>query len=243
VAQTTCSTADCTRDAYARGLCEPHYRRLLSSGADRIKTPKRDSCSFPGCTASHRAHGLCSRHYSLQRNRGSADAQPIRVRGRVCSVPGCEERASAQGWCPAHYQRAKRSGGDPGSAIERAEERACNYCAAPFSSANLSRKYCSDECAYIGKSLREAYRRYGIDMQEYRRLWLKQKGNCAVCRQPERTERNRLLTIDHDHVSGHVRGLLCSQCNRAIGLLQDDPKVIAAAAAYVRRHRQMPLFT
>jgi hypothetical protein len=58
---------------------------------------------------------------------------------------------------------------------------------------------------------------------------------------PERTARNRLLTVDHDHVSGHVRGLLCSHCNRAIGLLSDDPKVIEAAASYVRKNRQMKL--
>lgn len=107
----------------------------------------------------------------------------------------------------------------------------------------MSQKYCGEDCARTAKSLGNAKWKYGIDMREYRRMWLKQAGVCAVCRLPERTERNRLLTVDHDHVSGHVRGLLCSQCNRAIGMLQDDPKVIAAAAAYVKRHRQMPLFT
>lgn len=78
-------------------------------------------------------------------------------------------------------------------------------------------------------------------MEEYRALWLRQGGACAICKKPERTARNRLLTIDHDHNTGHVRGLLCSQCNRAIGLLQDDPKVIAAAARYVQDSRQMTL--
>jgi hypothetical protein len=82
---------------------------------------------------------------------------------------------------------------------------------------------------------------YGITREQYRALWLAQKGVCAVCRKPERTARNRLLTIDHDHVTGQVRGLLCSQCNRAIGLLDDSPKVIEAAASYVRKNRQMKL--
>jgi len=121
--------------------------------------------------------------------------------------------------------------------------RPCEYCTAEFSSVDGRTKYCGEECARTAKSLREAYRRYGIEMQEYRRLLLKQNSVCAICRKPERTERNNLLTIDHDHVSGHVRGLLCSHCNRAIGLLQDEPKIIAAAAAYVQRTRQMPLFT
>lgn len=141
--------------------------------------------------------------------------------------------------CGSRIQTRQRLGLQGPSSIIRP----CEYCTAEFSSVDGRTKYCGEECARTAKSLREAFRRYGITMQEYRRLWLKQKGVCAVCHQPERTERNRLLTIDHDHVSGHVRGLLCSQCNRAIGLLQDDPKVIAAAAAYVKRHRQMPLFT
>lgn len=119
--------------------------------------------------------------------------------------------------------------------------RACRYCATEYSSTDGRQYYCSDECSRTAKSLREAYRRYGITMQEYRRLWLHQKGVCAICRQPERTERNRLLTIDHDHVTDHVRGLLCSQCNRAIGLLADDPAVILAAAKYVQVGRQLRL--
>jgi hypothetical protein len=44
--------------------------------------------------------------------------------------------------------------------------------------------------------------------------------------------------IDHDHVTGQVRGLLCGSCNSGIGLLRDDPGVIKAAARYVAKHRQ-----
>jgi hypothetical protein len=124
----------------------------------------------------------------------------------------------------------------------RALTRSCGYCGEMFSSPDDRRSYCTDECTRTAKSLREAYRRYGITMAQYRALWLSQKGVCAICRRPERTARNRLLTIDHDHVSGHVRGLLCSQCNQAIGLLDDSPKIIEAAALYVKRTRQMKLF-
>lgn len=84
---------------------------------------------------------------------------------------------------------------------------------------------------------------YGITRDEYRKLWLSQGGVCAICVQPERTARNRLLTIDHDHATGQVRGLLCSQCNRAIGLLGDSPEVIEAAARYLKENRRMKLVT
>jgi Autographiviridae endonuclease VII len=52
-----------------------------------------------------------------------------------------------------------------------------------------------------------------------------------------------LLCVDHDHVSGHVRGLLCGQCNAAVGLLLDDPQIINRAADYVARGRQLTLFS
>jgi hypothetical protein len=242
VAQPTCAAEDCDQPTYARGFCEPHYRKHRKN-TGRVYAVNGAACMVDDCAEQPVARGLCRDHYNRWRNHGDATAPRQRVRGGVpCLVDGCDQKATNHGHCAAHHRRILRTG-EAGAALDRKNDRACGYCEEPFKSQDMSRKYCSDECARTGKSLRQAFRLYGITMQEYRRLSLRQKGVCAVCHQPERTERNRLLTIDHDHVSGHVRGLLCSQCNRAIGLLQDDPIVIAAAAAYVRRHRQIPLFT
>jgi len=62
-----------------------------------------------------------------------------------------------------------------------------------------------------------------------------------VCRTDKPGGRKERWHIDHDHVTGQVRGLLCGKCNSAIGLLQDDPEIIRAAAKYVMKHRQMEL--
>jgi hypothetical protein len=43
--------------------------------------------------------------------------------------------------------------------------------------------------------------------------------------------------VDHDHVTGKIRGLLCFECNSAIGLHKDDPARMEAAAMYARQHR------
>jgi hypothetical protein len=242
VPQLTCAAEDCDKKIYSRGFCEPHYRKHRKE-AGRVKAVNPPVCSIDGCTAKPVARALCSQHYGRLRNRGDATLPALRVRGRVpCAVDGCDQRATNRGHCPAHHRRVLRSGA-PGAPLDRTSERFCGYCEEPFASTNMAQKYCGEECARTAKSLGNARWKYGITMQEYRRLWLKQKGVCAICELPERTERNHLLTIDHDHVTDHVRGLLCSQCNRAIGMLQDDPKVIEAAAAYVRRHRQIPLFT
>ena len=68
-----------------------------------------------------------------------------------------------------------------------------------------------------------------------------QDGKCANCRRPpEQVHRKsgkvRDLAVDHCHETKAVRGLLCTDCNMAIGLLRDDPALLRAAADYLDRH-------
>lgn len=74
-------------------------------------------------------------------------------------------------------------------------------------------------------------RRYGMDLADYENLLQRQGGACAVCRKVP-SER---LVVDHDHESGVVRGLLCQNCNRALGLLQEDAGTVRAATYYLMR--------
>lgn len=65
-----------------------------------------------------------------------------------------------------------------------------------------------------------------------------QDGVCAICRNGEasksnRGHRRRRLTVDHDHETGQVRGLLCSGCNLALGGFRDSPDLLLAAASYL----------
>ena len=81
--------------------------------------------------------------------------------------------------------------------------------------------------------------RYGITPADYDTLLLKQGGKCAICRQPERTvHKGKLLrlSVDHNHITNIVRGLLCCACNRAIGCLQDSLLIVESAATYLRTH-------
>ena len=65
-------------------------------------------------------------------------------------------------------------------------------------------------------------RMYGIDVPDYERILEEQGGGCYICgKQPEP---KRALDIDHDHKTGKVRGLLCSNHNRGLGMLGDDLK-------------------
>lgn len=66
---------------------------------------------------------------------------------------------------------------------------------------------------------------------------------CAICNElPRRLvaktgKIREALTVDHDHATGEVRGLLCGACNAALGCFNDDPMLIKAAIDYLARHR------
>lgn len=63
-------------------------------------------------------------------------------------------------------------------------------------------------------------------------MFASQGGVCAICRQPEGRE-GRSLSVDHDHDSGVVRGLLCDSCNVGLGRFRDDPELVRSALEYL----------
>lgn len=75
-------------------------------------------------------------------------------------------------------------------------------------------------------------RLYGITLDAYNELFKKQKGLCALCGKSPFKEN---MCVDHDHETGKVRGLLHKKCNTALGLLNDDPKLVYRAVLYLRR--------
>ena len=81
---------------------------------------------------------------------------------------------------------------------------------------------------------KQLLRNYGITLGEYNSLLEKQNGVCAICSLPQKSKRNTRFCVDHDHTTGEVRGLLCDSCNRGIGLLKDDSRLLDKAAKYLR---------
>lgn len=73
---------------------------------------------------------------------------------------------------------------------------------------------------------------YGISVEDYNAMFIAQEGRCKICKRHQ-TELKKNLHVDHKHSDGTVRSLLCQKCNHAIGLLNDDPSIIAAALEYV----------
>lgn len=77
---------------------------------------------------------------------------------------------------------------------------------------------------------------YGMTEADWYRLLESQGWGCAIC---GAKDAGRKLSVDHDHKTGKVRGILCAACNHAIGRMDDDPERLEAAAAFLRRHREV----
>lgn len=75
-------------------------------------------------------------------------------------------------------------------------------------------------------------KKYGLTFEQWDEMKLAQGGFCAIC------GLERPLAIDHNHVTGKVRALLCMHCNTAIGHLQDSVEVVAKALEYLKKHSE-----
>ncbi len=170
-------------------------------------------CQAPDCTNPIRARGLCSAHWNRQARRGSFERlRPIAKWSKkydACVKCGKTEYAHVgKGHC------------------ERCMSRAVDW---------------ANELS--GRNRRKVLQRYGLTLADYDRLWEQQDGRCAICRDfpPGRfvmrgSKLQHFLHVDHDHDTNTARGLLCSQCNRALGQFRDKPELLVAALAYLDRY-------
>lgn len=78
-------------------------------------------------------------------------------------------------------------------------------------------------------------KRYGISLEEYDDMLLSQDGQCAN-EECNFVISGKRLSVDHDHDTGEVRGLLCGKCNSALGYLMDDAKVVSGLKRYIEFH-------
>ena len=199
-----------------------------------------DTCTFEGCARRHHARGWCLTHY-MQFKRGAAPIGPIKTRERdkpdACVEDGCGEPVKAKGLCKMHYQRLLRHG----HTTYRDRKRPAKTCSVETCS---SHAYAKGLChAHYLKQRKWAA--FGVDADRYQKMLREQNGVCAICYQSEKHKdglsgKAKDLAVDHDHKTGAVRALLCSACNTALGLFNDDPALLDAAKAYLEKHLATP---
>jgi hypothetical protein len=89
-------------------------------------------------------------------------------------------------------------------------------------------KACDAEYQWYWK----AKNKWNLSREDVDKMWIEQDGCCQICTQPFVGQRP---AIDHCHTTNKVRGLLCMQCNTAIGLLKDNTKYLSNAISYLEK--------
>ena len=161
-----------------------------------------------------------------------------------CKLEGCHQLRYAKKLCNAHYARQYR-----GCKNERPLNALipCAECGNEFIAKTARSKYCSRPCAmrYWRKNNPERRSelnrkhlllRYGINQDQYDGLLIAQNGRCAICKLPPKNNgrtSSANLHVDHCHKTGKIRGLLCTNCNTAIGLLKDSKETLCSAIKYL----------
>jgi hypothetical protein len=183
-------------------------------------------CGTPFAATSRR-HLCCSRNCT---NKRSYRKRPKPDRA-MCARPGCPNKfapKNGQLYCSKECKRT-----DNATRANCAREE----CGAEFIRTKGGQRYCSPECSE-GTSRDRYYARYGITEDDFDRMMEEQGGVCLICGNPSPPTRNgktRRLAVDHDHETGAVRGLLCYDCNTALGMMQDDTARLGAAIKYLQR--------
>lgn len=114
------------------------------------------------------------------------------------------------------------------------KDKSCKTCSSVFTPSNPCQLYCSKECK--GKN---AYykRNYGITDADLTKKKAEQGNKCFLCGSEGfligKNNHSEKLVVDHCHETGRVRKLLCQNCNRGLGLFQDNPELLRKAADYV----------
>lgn len=210
-------------------------------------------CSLPECGKPHVARGYCRGHYTTWHRTGSPYTVRTYVKGgRPCSFPGCDRPHDSRDLCLGHNAQRKAGRELTPLAVYRQTtvrdeqgRKRCRTCSEwlpveRFNRNGSTADRLSPTCTTCERD-RKMQHMYGISLATYLRLLEEQGGVCAVCRGVNQDGRE--LAVDHDHgccaarnaCGKCVRGLLCSSCNLALGLLREDPAILDAGAAYLRR--------
>lgn len=123
------------------------------------------------------------------------------------------------------------------------KDKQCRCCKKYFKPKSPCELYCSDYCKSYGITNAYYVRNYGISLETYLDIAEKQNFVCAICGKENFAMRNTHsggLLVDHDHNTGEVRGLLCHNCNRALGLLKDNPEYLRKAINYLESVTTIP---
>jgi predicted nucleic acid-binding Zn ribbon protein len=199
-------------------------------------------CTGPECDRPSESHDLCREHDS-QRRKG----QPLHVIGGSWRSEAARRRweradgdekerhmALMRAALPderteLHIQRLSASNRKAWTRKLVGTDRPCRTCGTGFELQAPGQWFCSKDC----KLLYARLRRHRLTLEQYLGLIEAQGNRCMICQGEWRGWNGLGPHIDHNHLTGEVRGLLCGECNTGIGRFGDDPALLRRAADYL----------
>jgi hypothetical protein len=226
---TKCSIHNCTKPSVSKGLCDTHRKRVARHG-----TPEQTRPADWGAKEKHPKYktwcNLRRYHRDAIPKTWAVDFWsfvadvPDRPTGR-CSAQRVD---TDQPWSKDNFYWREPIVDD----VRRSDHKAYMR--------EYARRMRAANPDYH-KSLK-IKKMYGITIDTYNEMLTEQKGCCAICAKPESNEikgKVTSLAIDHDHATGAIRALLCSNCNRGLGLFNDSVELLAKAHEYVLYHKPL----
>lgn len=121
-------------------------------------------------------------------------------------------------------------------------ESSCSFCRKEFYTLNkekykLNRKMRPKSIE--DKILQQSYnlaRNYRITIEQYNVMFAEQEGKCLGCFKHQ-SNFKKALCVDHDHKTGKIRGLLCSNCNTGLGLIKDSSDILMNLIEYLAKYK------
>lgn len=222
-----CLIEECLKAPKSRGLCVKHYARN--------QRKKYGTCTIGDCSSgATNRKGWCAKHYMRFLTHGNTDDPAPRVAQTQCTVDGCDRPFRSRGLCATHYKRWRAHGTTDLPTLR--PEMYCRGCKKWYQRAeyDVSNGRCHP-CARIeAQDRRPNVRTHRVFRKDRAAMFEAQEGRCAICQRHE-SELRTIMHIDHDHVTGKARGLLCSECNLGLGKFRDSPAFLASAIAYLAR--------
>jgi hypothetical protein len=222
--------------------------------------PMPEKCHVHNCTAPVIAKGLCRKHYMRVQRHGDIGETRANDWGKR------EKHPAYKAWCNLrrhHRQDMQDSWREDfwefvKDIPEKPEKsQACRSDSSlPWSKDNFYWKEKRGSSEAVKDYMREwrekaraanpdyylnqdLYKKYGITLEWYRETLAKQNNVCAICKEPETTvirEKVIKMPVDHDHETGKTRGLLCTRCNRGLGLFRDKIDILNSAISYLSKY-------
>lgn len=224
--RTPCSVEGCEGNAVGGGLCAKHYGRMRRHGHLEQTRPED--------WGARNDHPLSKQWNYLHRKRGAALCAPEWVTdfARFVTDVGLPP---GEGYRLRPLDRTRLIGPDnffwdapPKDRLEGETRQAYYH--------RMERERRSDDPEYFKNlDLRKKYN--GLTLAGVAAMSERQNHRCAICGGEENTVirgQKITLAVDHDHVTGAIRGLLCVKCNRGLGLFQDSEVFLSAAITYLR---------